>query len=380
MMRFSVDRDALLNAVERAARCVSGRTPLPVLKCLLLEAHEDLVVQGTDMSSGIVIHTDAEVAFGGEGSAAVPANLLLELCKRLPAGKVEVEELSTAVQFRSGRTKLKLDSLPGEEFPEVAQPSGMTIELPQGALLRTLRRVSPAAAVTDNARPVMTGILTIGTEDSLVMCATDGRSLGWASQPVATNSAQEFRLVVPARSYAEVARLLDTSDIPVRVRADAGAGAGAFIHFELPRIRIYCRLLEGIFPDFNKVIPKRFLRSFRCSRAELRRCIERMKLVAREQDSPGLMVLDFRTDEVALRANTPQVGDGEDAVPGILEGEPLRIAFNGDLLLDALASLDGDEAELRLQDETHAAVIRSPGDDSSLYVIMPVRLREDLPQ
>lgn len=378
-MRFTIDRDALANAVERVSRCIAGRSPLPILKCVLLDVQTDLVLHATDLNLGIFLTVQADVAIGGEGAAAVPGSLLLELVKKLPSGKVEVEGVNGSVHFRAGRTKLKLESLPGEEFP--ASPSlGRevdTVALPQPVLRRVLQRVLRAAATTDDARPVMTGILTLGDDQGLELCATDGRCLAWASQELDEEAPERrFRLVVPAKAYAEVLRSFGDSNETVRLSADPAA---SFIQFELPQARIFCRLLEGTFPDFNRVVPKSFQRSFRCSRSELRGALERMKLLAQEKDSPGLTVMDFQPDQVALRAYTPQLGDGEDAVAGTLDGPPLRIAFNAGFVLDALATLDTDDAELRLQDESHSAVIRSPGDATSLYVIMPIRLREGFP-
>lgn len=377
-MKLTIPRDTLAAAVDRVARLASKRSPLPILKCVLLQAEDGcLRLSATDLQLSVSIQTEANVEIGGEGSVAVPGALLGDLVKRLPDGQVSIETTNgdTRIQFRSGRSKLHLNSLPGEEFPSLPVPEGAgSVEIPQPEFCALVRRVSRVAAKQDEARPALTGILVQGHPDQIFACATDGRRLSWTSTPLPEQDGRQIEAVVPAVALGEIIHLLG-GEGPVLARMDKDSTR---ITFEAENILASSQLLAGAFPDFNRVIPKTFSAACTCSRNDLRQALQRMLLVANEKDSPSLVVLDFQPDSIRFSANTPDLGGGEDSISATLAGDPLRCAFNGAYLLDALAAIETPEVEWRLQDPTKSSVLRPPSDDRSAHVIMPVRLREDI--
>jgi DNA polymerase-3 subunit beta len=157
------------------------------------------------------------------------------------------------------------------------------------------------------------------------------------------------------------------------------------VYFSLAQGQFYCsignvsmhsRLLEGVFPDYRRVLPQSFQRFGRVGRESMLGAIQRMLVVAQEKQSPNLIVMDLDTDGMTLSANTPDVGVATEEVAVVYEGEPLKIAFNGKYVVDALSVLDCEEVDLDLQDDTRSGVIRPYGQQDYKYVVMPVRLRE----
>ena len=377
-MKLTIPRKTLAAAVDRVARFAPRRSPLPVLKCILLRADDGcLYLSATDLQLSVTLQTEADVEIGGDGSAAVPGALLADLVKRLPDGPVSIETTGgdTRMQFRSGRSKLHLNAFPGEEFPALIYPeNAYSFEFSQPEFCALIRRVSRVAAKQDESRPTLTGILLQGHPDHIIACATDGRRLSWTSTPLPEQEGRQLEAVVPAVALGEILHLLG-GEGPVLARMDKDSTR---IAFEAENILASSQLLAGAFPNFNRIIPKTFSAACICSRSELRQALQRMQLVAQENDSPGLVVLNFQPDSIRLGANTPDLGGGEDSIDATLAGDPLRCAFNAAYLLDALAAIETPDVEWRLQDPTKSSVLRAPSDDNSAHVIMPVRLKEDI--
>lgn len=383
-MRFSATRPALSPAVETACRFISGRCPLPILHFVLLEAREDgLYLTATDLNIGVHLRCDAQIEIGGEGAVTVPSDVLAEYVKKLPDGHPIHFALlrEGTVEVKAGRSHQQMAALPAEEFPSLPAPGAEGFNLPQRVVRRLTRHVLFAAAAADEARPVMTGALVLLQPDNVTMVTTDGRRMAAARQDLPLDDDRHGQIVVPAKTLAEMARLLKDEDEPASFHLSQST-----LHMRVGDTQVNGRLLEGAFPDFNRVIPKAFQRSVRFKVKDMRQALDRVLLMAKEKDSPGLVRFEFNRDHAKLSSFTPDLGQAEDEIPIQLEGEPLTIAFNGNYLKDGLTNLiDGDEAQLDLQDESHSGVLRPvPGaaaeGESCQYVVMPVRLREPFPE
>lgn len=373
-MHLDCEQHTLESALSQVARAISSRTPLPILGHVLLEARGgELVLTATDLNVGVQVTMPVHVRV--EGATTCSARLISEIVSRFPSGPVELKiHREGSLRISAGRAEFELSTLPAEEFPslpEVREASTMT--LPQGVLKRLVACVGIAAADTDEARPVMTGLLTVLEPGQVTLVATDGRRLARMSQPLAEDPQRIARVVVPARAMAEFVKLLTDAGGEVTVRV-----AESQIFFSLPGVSFHCRLIEGAFPDFQRVIPSSFQRRCRVAREPLSAALKRMIIVAREKDSPDLVKLEFSSDRLTLSAYTPDLGAAREELPALLEGEPLTIAFNGRYLQDALGVLEGEEIVLDLQDETRSAVLRPDAGEDFEYVCMPVRLREPL--
>jgi DNA polymerase-3 subunit beta len=375
MMQLTCEKKRLEEAVMACARAINPRSPLPILSHLLFEAKDgEVKITATDLDVGMSIKLEAEVI--QPGSITCPARLTQDIVSKFPAGVVEMKTMAEGrMLLTCGNSKFELSTLPAEEFPSLPDLDNETssAQLPQASLKSAIKQVAVAAASSqDESRAVMTGISLSLEEGTLTLVATDGRRLACVRKSVDVPLVGEEKLavVVPARALIELSRLIETKgDVSLRV-----GKSQAFFKFD--NFSLHCRLLEGRFPDYTKVVPTQFNRMCRIGRDDFVQALKRMLVVAQEKRSPNLIRLRFSEDTLGLSANTPDLGSGEEKLPVVFEGDPLTIGFNGKYLVDGLGVLDTEEIQFDLQEETKSAVIRPLADTTYDYVVMPVKLRD----
>jgi DNA polymerase-3 subunit beta len=373
-MKLACEKKLFEEAVTAAGRAINPRSPLPILSHLLIEASPGRVkLTATDLDVGLSITVEADVS--EPGSITCPARLIGEIVSKLPAGQVELETVSEGRMVLScGTSTFELSTLPAEEFPSLpAIDEAASAQLPADSLKSVIKQVAVAAASSqDESRTVMTGISISLEAGSLILVATDGRRLACARKTVQVPliGEESLNVVVPARAMIELSRLVGTDgDVTLSVgKSQAFFRFGAYA--------LHCRLLEGRFPDYTKVVPTSFSRTCRIGRDDFISGLRRMLVVAQEKRSPNLIRLRFFEDTLHLSANTPDLGSGDERLPIVYEGDDLTIGFNGKYLVDGLTVLECDEIQFDLQEDTKSAVIRPLGDTSYDYVVMPVKLRD----
>ncbi len=371
-MHVHIEKAQLEEGLQVASRAIHGRSPLPILSHVLLKAtQETLELTATDLDLGLQTRLSAQVE--EQGSLTCPARLMSEIVAKLPAGPVEIKLVQEGLlAIRSRRSEFHVSTLPAEEFPSLpSAEEAQTISIRQGLLKTMVRRVAVAAASQEETRAVMTGLLTLLKFDSITLVGTDGRRLACMRRELPHDDARDTSAVIPARALLELVRVLSNDDEDVRVAFTPGQ-----VFFHLPATSMHCRLLEGTFPDFEKVIPRSFQRTCRVGKDSLLEGMKRMLIVAQEKQSPHLVRLDFSPERLRISANTPDLGSGREEIPVVLEGDELTIAFNGRYIVDGLSVLEAEELEFSLQDETRSAILRPYGETGFDYVLMPVRLRE----
>lgn len=373
-MKLACEKKLFEEAVAAAARAINPRSPLPILSHLLIEATPGQVkLTATDLDVGMSIKVDSDVSV--PGAVTCPAKLMGEIVSKLPPGRVELETLSEGRMLLScGTSKFELSTLPAEEFPSLpSMDETSSAQLPQDSLKGVIRQVAVAAASSqDESRAVMTGISIGLNAGTLTLVATDGRRLACARKSVQVPliGEESLNVVVPARALIELSRL-SSSDGDVSLSVGKSQAFFRFGNYAL-----HCRLLEGRFPDYTKVVPTEFSKTCRIGREDFINGLRRMLVVAQEKRSPNLIRLRFSDDILHLSANTPDLGSGDERLPIVYQGEELTIGFNGKYLVDGLTVLDCEEVQLDLQEETKSAVLRPLGDTSYDYVVMPVKLRD----
>ena len=373
-MKLACEKKLFEEAVAAAARAINPRSPLPILSHLLIEATPGQVkLTATDLDVGMSIKVDSDVSV--PGAVTCPAKLMGEIVSKLPPGRVELETLSEGRMLLScGTSKFELSTLPAEEFPSLpSMDETSSAQLPQDSLKGVIRQVAVAAASSqDESRAVMTGISIGLNAGTLTLVATDGRRLACARKSVQVPliGEESLNVVVPARALIELSRL-SSSDGDVSLSVGKSQAFFRFGNYAL-----HCRLLEGRFPDYTKVVPTEFSKTCRIGREDFINGLRRMLVVAQEKRSPNLIRLRFSDDILHLSANTPDLGSGDERLPIVYQGEELTIGVNGKYLVDGLTVLDCEEVQLDLQEETKSAVLRPLGDTSYDYVVMPVKLRD----
>lgn len=371
-MELECEKNHLVSALGVVSRAINPRSPLPILSHVLFQVQgEQLRCTATDLDFGVVIEVPASGL--DSGAVACPARLLTEIVGRLPGAPVRLKANADGrLHLQCGRSKFEISTLPAEEFPGMPSPGDLPqVGVPQKLLKAAIRRVTFATASSEESRAVMTGVYTQIDGPLLTLVATDGRRMAYQELTLDNPDGLQIQAIVPGRAMQELSRLLGDSEEPVYFSLAQGQ-----FYCSLGNTSMHSRLLEGVYPDCRRVLPQSFQRFARVGRESLLGAIQRMLIVAQEKQSPNLIVLDLDGDVLTLSANTPDLGEAQEEVPVVFQGDPLKIAFNGKYLVDALSVLDCEEIDLDLQDDARSGVLRVCGQNEYRYVVMPVRLRE----
>jgi DNA polymerase-3 subunit beta len=367
-MQLTCASAAFRRAVEMACRAVSSRSALPSLGTLLLEAQPGLLrFTATDLE--IAIRTEIAAEVDREVAAAVPARLLAELCPHLEADSVRLgfHREPRTLSLSCGPLDTSLRHFDADEFPPGPVPDGgPSLVIAARELVDVINDVQGAAS-TDEARPVMTGVLLRAAGGRLTLTASNGYCLAesWLALPAAEALAVEA--IVPARALAELVRALRGASGEVQLSV-AQAGHQAF--FSAEGLRLSSNLIEGTYPNYGTVIPTRASSTVTMAAAELAGGLRAVSVVAR--DAAGMVIIAAGPEGLRLESSASEVGESSTVIPALLQGSPLRIAFNGRYLLDALATVTG-RVELSFDGPLSPAVVRRPGRTDFLHLVMPLR-------
>jgi DNA polymerase-3 subunit beta len=363
-VKFRCERDLLADALATAGRAATSRTgTLPVLSGLRLEVSGDeLCVTGTDLELSIRL----TVKVGGErdGAVVVPARLVADIVRSLPAGAVEVALEGEELNISAGRSQFVIRPLSLDDYPVQSEPSADAVTLPTADVAEALRQVVRAAS-TDDARAVLTGVLIAAEDDSVKMVATDSYRLAVRNLPENTMLAGGQKVLVPSRALNELQRVLATSD-DLRVRLGARDAV-----FETGTTRLTTRLIEGEYPNYRNLLPPSYPNVLTVGREALLEALRRVKLLA--QDSTPVR-LGLGGDTLQLTAITQDVGNASEEIDATYEGTEMTVAFNPDYLAAGVDAVDTEEVTLSTLDPMKPAVIRAVGRDDYLYLLMPVRV------
>jgi DNA polymerase III subunit beta len=336
---------------------------------LLRTEDAGLKLTATNLEIGITAWVPGRV--DNEGSLTVPARLFSDIVNGLPAGeRVDLElESATSLRIKAGRYQTHLRGIDAEEFPVIPSPGERpTTRISQRELRRALSEVAFAAA-TDEARPILTGVLTHFSGDRLTLAAADNYRIAVKTLPL-LDSVEDTSLVVPARSYNELMRVLADSDDPVEVML---ASSKSQILFHLEGIDLVSRLIDGQFPNYQQVLPTSHTSRAVVDRDELLKAVRLSAFIASSAANViKLTVGDEGAGTVTIAA-AADVGDAQGEVESANEGEGVQIAFNARYLQEALQNVDDAQLALEFSGPLSPGVIRPTGDEDYVHVIMPVR-------
>jgi len=363
-------QENLARGLQVASRAVSTRATLPVLANVLLRTEDaGLKLTATNLEIGITAWVPGRV--DTDGSLTVPARLFSDIVNGLPAGeRVDLElESATSLRIKAGRYQTHLRGIDAEEFPVIPSPGERpTTRISQRELRRALSEVAFAAA-TDEARPILTGVLTHFSGDRLTLAAADNYRIAVKTLPL-LDSVEDTSLVVPARSYNELMRVLADSDDPVEVML---ASSKSQILFHLEGIDLVSRLIDGQFPNYQQVLPTSHTSRAVVDRDELLKAVRLSAFIASSAANViKLTVGDEGAGTVTIAA-AADVGDAQGEVESANEGESVQIAFNARYLQEALQNVDDAQLALEFSGPLSPGVIRPTGDEDYVHVIMPVR-------
>jgi DNA polymerase-3 subunit beta len=369
-VKLSVMQENLARGLSVVSRAVSTRSTLPVLANVLLRTEDaGLKLTATNLEIGITYWVPGRIEV--DGATTVPARLLTDLVNSLPAAEKVDLELSgvDTLHLRCGRFETHIKGIDADEFPAIqAAGERPTTRVSQRILRKALEEVIFAAA-TDEARPILTGVLARFEGDKLTLAAADNYRIAVKTIAV-LDAVPETSVVIPARALAEVVRVLADVDDPVELVL---ASARNQVLFHLEGVDLVSRLIDGQFPNYQQVLPAAHATRAVLEREELLRAIRPAALIA--SSSANIVKLAVAADGepgVTVTA-TAEVGDYEGQVEAAVEGDGTTIAFNARYLADVLAHVEAEQFALEFNGPLSPGVFRPVGADDYVHVVMPVR-------
>ena len=366
-MKISLEREHLLSQLQAVTRVASARSAIQALSGVQVVASSTASeLRATDMDVSLRIPLRGECE--REGVVVLPARLLLEVVRALPASRVSLELRSAErdVEVVSGRARFHIRTLRAEDFPPFPEPGeDQGLAIPLELFVSTALKVAGSAS-RDETRPVLTGILVSASERQLEMVATDSYRLSVMEAQLEAPLPTPVRVNVPARALQELARLAaGAEDSTLRVSVQQNQ-----VLFMLDGVLLSSRLIEGQFPNYRQLLPETFEHELRMSASELAAVVRRVSLLA-QKNAP--LRLAFSPGELTISAQTPDVGEASESLPVAFQGEPFEIGFNPDFLRDGLEAVEGDVV-LKLISPLRPGLIQAGNGSGFQYLIMPIRL------
>lgn len=365
-MKFRCEREILADALATAGRAATNRSgSLPVLSGVRLDVHgDDLTITGTDLE--LTIRLTVPVGGQRDGSAVVPARLVADIVKALPAGAVEFDSTDDDLAISAGRTQFSVRPLALSDYPSQSEPDVEPVTLQSAQVADALRQVVRAAS-TDDARAVLTGVLLVSEESGVKMVATDSYRLAVRDLPPTEMLGAGQKVLIPGRALNELQRILAGSeDLQVRLGTREAV-------FEAGTTRLTTRLIEGEYPNYRNLLPSSYPNVLTVGREALLDALRRVKIVAQAQDAtPVRLVLGG--DTLQLTAITQDVGNATEEIDASYEGTEMTVAFNPEYLAAGIDAVEGDEVLLSAIDPVKPAILRGQGHEEYLYLLMPVRV------
>lgn len=375
-MKVSCLQENLQRALGRVSRAVATRTTLPVLSNVWMGTEEGrLKIAATNMEIGVTTWIDASVE--EEGQITVDARLLSEFVNTLPSGEVQMDldpnRLSLTV--RAGRDKAAINGIDAEDFPVITtmKDDEFTVSIDAQTLKERISLVEFAAA-TDESRPVLAGVLTRFDGDSMLLASADGFRMAVAEGSSGTTVDERLDVIVPAKSYRELARLLGDfdEDVTLSVTANKAQILARFADTEW-----VSQLIDGTFPDVKQIVPREFATRVDVGRDSLLNAVRRASYFARENNDVIRLAIhsgedDMTPGSVEVTANAAERGNSESFVDASISGGELQVAFNSKYLAEVLGVLKHGNVMLGLNGANQAGVVRPSGGDSYSHVIMPM--------
>ena len=372
-MNVSVMQENLARGLSVVSRAVSSRASLPVLANVLLRTEGGgLKLTATNLEIGITCWVPGKVA--EEGDITVPARLLTELVSSLPNARIDLvlSVKDRTLKLTCGTSRASIKGIDADEFPVVAAAGETPSATADARALREALGEVVFAAASDESRPILTGVLTRLTGSGLTLAAADNYRIAVRSLALTSPAAEELTIVVPARSYAELMRVLPDAEAPVEITITPNKSQ---VLFHTEGIDLVSRLIEGQFPNYEPIIPTAHSSRVVVDRETLLAAARRAGIFARDSANIVKVELDSAkaSGGLSVTAHAADVGDNADVLEATIEGQSTTIAFNARYLIDVLSNLGSDEAALELSGPLAPGVIRGIGKDDYVHVIMPVR-------
>jgi DNA polymerase-3 subunit beta len=367
-MKATIERAVLLKSLGHVQSVVERRNTIPILSNVLIEAGEDgsIRLMATDLDLQVDESVPANVTQAG--ATTVSAHTLFDIVRKLPEGsQVEITAAEGKMQVVAGRSRFNLSTLPRDDFPVIAEGELPTrFELP-AATLRQIIEKTRFAISTEETRYYLMGIFLHVVDDNLRAAATDGHRLARVTVPRPEGADGMPDVIVPRKCVQELYRLLEELEGTVEISLSATK-----VRFGLGSAVLTSKLIDGTFPDYNRVIPTANDKLLKLDPKSFSAGVDRVSTIASEKTRAVKMSVD--RDKVTLSVTSPENGLATEELAADYGSDGIEIGFNARYLLDILGEIDGDTVEVHLADAAAPTLLRENDKSNALYVLMPMRV------
>jgi DNA polymerase III subunit beta len=368
-MNLTISKEQIMNGLQAVQNVVSNRTTLPILSNVLLRAEGDkLELTATDLDVTIACSVEAKVK--KPGASTVPVKKLFGIVRELGNSEIDLEvDDKNVCSIRSGASFYKINGLSADEFPPMPKfKEDKKVELPQEKVRGMMKKTSFAIS-TDESRYVLNGIFISLKDHKMTMVATDGRRLAMVDEEVDVSEKSQGEFIAPAKAVNELNRLLQDKG-NVEIRYTENQASFTLKDEKNGSVLIITKLIEGNYPNYRQVIPTEVKERVSLVREEFLHALRRAEIMT--SDKSNSVKLTFGKNNLAITANSPEVGEARESIAINYKGKEMAIAFNPKYMIDPLNALANDEVFIELIDELSPGVLKI--NTAFLYVVMPMRL------
>ncbi len=366
-MQIITTRDTLLEALQKVTGVIERRSTMPILANVLLRVHDDhLTIVGTDLEIELITRIRIE---GEAGETTVPARKLLDICRLLPVGTPVECTLKNekSLTLKAGRSRFSLATLPSDNFPEFQLKGEETEARISSESLRKLLGKTLYAMAQQDVRYYLNGLLLELEGDFIRSVASDGHRLAWCQQSLGQPVEDLKQPIIPRKGVQELSRLLESDDQSLTLYLTDNA-----IRLVLPDVVFSAKLIDGRYPNYQRVFPQQVIGMISCDRQALKDAISRVSILSNEQYR-GIR-LDAEENLLKLSAHNPEQEEAEEELEVLYQGPPFNVGFNASYLADAVSHLEAETINLSFAEQNLTCLLEDPQDPSIRYIVMPMRL------
>ncbi|MBS4175189.1 DNA polymerase III subunit beta [Bacillus sp. FJAT-49736] len=377
-MKFSIQRERLIQSVQDVMKAISTRTTIPILTGIkMVASSEGVTLTGSDSDVSIESFIPKEedgdelVEIHSTGGIVLQAKFFGEIVKKLPMDTVEIEVINQfQTVIRSGKAEFNLNGLDPEEYPHLPQISEENIIRIPTDILKNVIRQTVFAVSASETRPILTGVNWQLEMNKLSCIATDSHRLAKRTAEIEITGDSQYNIVIPGKSLNELSKILDDTNEPVEIVITQNQ-----ILFKAKHLLFFSRLLEGNYPDTSRLIPNESKTELIINTKDFLQAIDRASLLAKEGRNPNVVKLStLSSGVIEISSNTPEVGKVIEQVQShSVEGEDLKISFSAKYMMDALKALEGLEIKINFTGAMRPFIIHPMNDESIIQLILPVR-------
>lgn len=363
-MKIKISRDELLKTMQTTQGVISTRTTLPILSYFLLTAKSGkLSLFSTDLEVGIKCLMSGKVT--EDGSIALPGKRALELIREFPEGEIEISSEDDTTTIKCSKTRVRINTLPPDDFPKFPEIVGPKLNI-EGKLLKSMVQKTTLAVSPEEGRYTLTGVYVLMKDGHIEMVGTDGRRLSLIEEAIKTKTGKQNKdCILPIKTCHEILRIMEDDEITLTLGEKQ-------INLVQKDVSLTSRLIEGEFPDYNKVIPQSFQQKIMIDRQGLKEAVTRAYILTKEKG--GSIKLEVKKETMTISSKVAEVGESSEQLP-IKHGEKeMQIAFDPEYVLDALKVIDSKEVFLGLNSPKEAALLRPMDNEKFVYVVMPMEM------